>query len=147
MVSKIDRATLDDVKAIHNIIKRNAKKGLMLYRHTAEIERNIRDYFVYRYSGIVHGCVGLRIWDKKSAEIYALAVSPDKRGNGIGTKLIKKCIKDAKKLKVSLIFTLTFRSNLFCRLGFEKTTFGSLPRIIFTEKTVDLDKAYGLNIS
>ena len=53
----------------------------------------------------------------------------------------------AKKLKVSLIFTLTFRSNLFCRLGFEKTTFGSLPRIIFTEKTVDLDKAYGLNIS
>lgn len=146
MVSKIERATLDDVKAIHSIIRRNAKKGLMLYRHTAEIERNIRDYFVYRHSGIVHGCVGLRVWDKKSAEIYALAVSPSHTGKGIGTKLIKKCLKDAKSLKITFVFTLTFRSNLFQRLGFEKTTFGSLPRIIFTEKTVNLDKAYGLKI-
>ena len=147
IIRTIKRATVEDVKAIHDIIRRYANKGWMLYRHPAEIERNIRDYFVYRVLGEVSGCVGLRVWDRKSAEIYALAVSPDKMGSGIGTRLIKTCIKDAKKMKVPLVFTLTYRAKLFQRLGFEKIRLGVLPRIIFTEKTVDIDKAYGIKIN
>lgn len=142
----IRKAILDDVRGIHSLIKRYSNRGLMLYRHPAQIEMRIRDYFVYKEDGKVYGCAGLRVWDKKSAEIYGLAVAEEKIGHGIGTKLIKKCVSDAKKLKILFIFTLTYRVSLFKKLGFEKINKGSLPRVIFTEKTVDIDKAYGMYI-
>lgn len=143
---RIEKANLEDVKGIYSLIKKYSKKKLMLFRHSDEIERNIRDYLVYRENGKVYGCVGLRTWDRKSAEIYGLAVDDSKVGNGIGTKLIKNCIAEARKLKVPFVFTLTFRINLFQRFGFEKIKMSSLPRVIFTEKTVDIDKAYGMKL-
>jgi len=142
----INKATLEDIKEIHDLIEKYSKQGLMLYRHTAEIERNIRDYFVVKEKNKLIGCCGLRTWDKKSSEIYALAVKETHMGKGIGTKLIKTAIKDAKKLKTPFIFTLTFRPNIFEKEGFKKINIKNLPKIIFTEKTVNIDKAYGLVI-
>jgi amino-acid N-acetyltransferase len=143
---KIKKAVLSDVREIHNLIKKYAERGLMLYRYKGQIERNIRDYLVARADGILVGCCALRVWEKSGAEIYALAVKEKLSGNGIGTKLVKSCIKEAKKLGLPFVFTLTFRAGMFERLGFKKITFGSLPRVIFSEKTVDVDKAYGKSI-
>ena len=142
----IKKADLNDAREIHNLIKKYAERGLMLYRHKGQIERNIRDYFVARMGGVLVGCCALRVWERRGAEIYALAVKEKLSGNGLGTKLVKICIKDAKKIGLPFVFTLTFRAGMFERLGFKKITFGSLPRVIFSEKTVDVDKAYGLTL-
>jgi N-acetylglutamate synthase-like GNAT family acetyltransferase len=44
------------------------------------------------------------------------------------------------------VFTLTFRPSLFDKLKFKKIKVKSLPKIIFTEKTVNVNKAYGLKL-
>jgi amino-acid N-acetyltransferase len=67
-------------------------------------------------------------------------------GEGIGTKLIQECISEAKKIEVPFVFTLTFRPSLFDKLKFKKIKVKSLPKIIFTEKTVNVNKAYGLKL-
>lgn len=143
---KIEKAALKDVKEIHNLIGKYSKKGLMLYRPSLEIEYKIRDYFVSRVNNKMVGCVALRVWNRKSSEIYALAVSADYTGQQIGTNLIKSCINEAKKLGVDSLFTLTFKHDLFIRLGFEKINLRDLPKVIFTEKTVNVDKAYGMKL-
>lgn len=141
---KIKKAKLKDVNQIHKLISRYSKQGLMLYRPSLEIEHNIRDYFICKSGSKVVGCAALRIWNRKSSEIYALAVNYGYTGKKIGTNLVKSCIKEAKKLEVDSIFTLTFKHDLFVKLGFKKLNLKDLPKIIFTEKTVNVDKAYGL---
>jgi amino-acid N-acetyltransferase len=141
---KIEKAEIEDVKEIHKLINQYSKKGMMLYRFPAEIEQKIRDYSICKIDNEIIGCVALKIWNKKSAEICSLAVSQKYVGQKIGTKLVKSCIADAKKLKMPFVFTLTFRQDLFLRLGFKKINMSQLPKIVFTEKTVNIDKAYGL---
>jgi amino-acid N-acetyltransferase len=141
---KVRKAVLDDVPEIYNIIRKYSRKGFMLFRHKSEIAQHIRNYFVGVDKDKVIACCALRVWDEKSAEIYALAVKEEYMGLGFGTRLVKLCLKDAKTLKLPFVFTLTFRPSLFKRLGFDKIKINHLPRIIFTEKTVDVDKAYGL---
>ena len=143
---KIEKAGLRDVGEIHNLINRYSKQGLMLYRPSLEIEHNIRDYFICRLASRLVGCIAIRIWNRKSSEIYALAVSSEYTGKKIGTNLVKTCIKEAKKLEVASIFTLTFKHDLFIKVGFRKINLKDLPKVIFTEKTVNVDKAYGLKL-
>jgi len=99
---KIRKATLKDVKEINKLIDNYSKKGLMLYRTCTEIERNIRDYFVSEYRNKVIGNCALRVWSKKSLEIYGLAVNSEYMNKGVGSRLIKECIKEAKKLGVEI---------------------------------------------
>jgi amino-acid N-acetyltransferase len=143
---KIRKATLKDVKEINKIINYYSRKRLMLYRPCAQIERNIRDYFVYKLGNEVIGNCALRIWSKKSAEIYALAVKPKYTSKGIGSALVKECIKEVKKLKVESIFTFTLKASFFEKFGFKKINFRELPKVVFTEKTEDVEKAYGMKL-
>jgi len=143
---KIRSATLKDVKKINRLIDNYSKQGLMLYRPSIEIERNIRDYFVCELKNKVIGSCALRVWNRRSAEIYALAVSPRHTGKEIGSKLIKECVKEARRLGVESIFTLTFRDKLFVRFGFKKISIRDLPKVIFTEKTVNVDRALGIKL-
>lgn len=142
----IRKATINDIKKIHKLINIYSRKGLILYRPSIEIANKIRDYFVYKIGNKVIGCIALRIWNERSSEIYALAVSPKHIEKGIGTRLIKRCIADANKLNVPFVFALTFRCDIFRKLGFKKINYTNLPKIIFTEKTVNVDKAYGLRL-
>jgi amino-acid N-acetyltransferase len=139
----IEKAKIEDVKEIHKLVNQYSRKGLMLYRFPADIEQKIRDYFVCKVDNKIIGCVALKIWNRRSAEICSLAVDQEYVGKTIGTKLVKSCIVDAKKLKIPFVFALTFRHELFLRLGFKKINIKQLPKIVFTEKTVDVDKAYG----
>jgi len=144
---KIIKAKLEDVGKIHNLIHKYAREGLMLYRPTREIEHKIRDYFVCKEKNSVIGCIGLTIWNKNAAEIYGLAVDKNHTDKGIGSMLVKKCIQEARDLGVKSVFALTSRKELFIKLGFKKITARELPRIMFTTKTVDSDKAYGIKLT
>ena len=143
---KIEKAKLADAIAIRDLILYYSKKGYMLYRPKKEIEYWIRDYLVCRDGNKIVGCVGLKVWDNKNAEIYGLAVKQEYINKGVGTNLVKSCMKEARKLGNSSLFALTFRKDLLLRIGFKKITLRELPRIMFTEKTVNVDKAYGIKI-
>jgi len=142
----IKKATISNVKEIHKLISEYSKQGLMLYRPFVEIESKIRDYFICEIKGRVIGCVALRIWNRKSSEIYALAVGIKHTGKGIGAKLVRNCIADVKKMNVPFVFVLTSKPSLFEKLGFKKLNINELPKVIFTERTINIEKAYGLKI-
>lgn len=65
------------------------------------------------------GCCALDVYSKRIAEIRSLAVLPDYRGKGVGTKLVSLCLKRAKKKKILEIITITGKEKLFRKLGFD----------------------------
>jgi N-acetylglutamate synthase-like GNAT family acetyltransferase len=64
------------------------------------------------------GCCALEVYSKRLAEVRSLAVSAAHQGKGIATKLIDRCVRDAKKRDVRELLTITSATKLFERHGF-----------------------------
>jgi len=144
---KIRKARLKDVKQIHGLVNGYSRKGLMLARPVSYIETKIRDFFVCTCDGNVMGCVALKIWNKEWAEIIALVVHSKYQGRGMGLELTKACILDAKVIGIRYVLMLTFQHDLAEKSGFTKMNgLKNIPEVVFTEKTVNVDKAYMLDI-
>jgi len=140
----ITKATVDDAAKIKKLIDTYARKEIMLFRPIYAIYGNIRDYSVAKNRNKVIGCCALGIFGREYkpggkqpvlAEIKSLAVAERYRGKGIGTKLVKFCIREAKKLGVEKLFALTIKENLdfFKRLGFKEIKKSRLPQKIWQE--------------
>jgi amino-acid N-acetyltransferase len=72
------------------------------------------------------------LWDNL-AEIRSVSVSNKFQQQGIGRKLIKRCLHEAKKLGVNRVFALTYRPGYFKELGFKEIDKNSLPHKIWRE--------------
>ncbi len=129
----ICKATVNDVKKIQKVVNFYAKRERMLPRSLNEIYENIRDFFVYKEGNNVYGCCALHIDWEDLAEIKSLAVATSKCGKGIGKKLLKECLKDAKKLKVRKVFALTYIPEFFENFGFRIVDKKELPHKIWSE--------------
>lgn len=149
MKAEIRKAKMQDSRTINELVWGYAKDGLMLSRPIAYINPRIRDFFVCADNkGAVVGCVALKVWNGEWAEIIALAVHQDYKKMGIGLRLVSSCIADAEALGIKNVFILTFEHDLAIKSGFTKVDdISILPEIVFTEKTVNVDKAYTMNIS
>jgi amino-acid N-acetyltransferase len=130
---KIEKATISDVPKIHELVNKFAEKGEMLPRALSDIYEDIRDYFVIREGGTVIGCVVLHISWSDLAEIRTLAVSENKRRQGLGSSLIKACLDEAKQLGIESIFCLTYKPEVFEKSGFAQVDKMELPRKIWSE--------------
>ena len=127
------KALLKDAKAIHTLVNKFASKEDMLPRSLNEIYENIRDFYVCLNNDTLVGTAALHIlWDDL-AEIRSVSVSSKYQRQGIGRKLIKSCLNDAKKLGVSTVFALTYRPDYFSKLGFKEIDKNSLPHKIWGE--------------
>ena len=144
LLGNIEKAKLADVDKIYELMQQPVKEMKVLYRSKPELAGRIRDFFVCRLGKKIIGCIALRIWTKKAVEIQSLVVSPEHRGEGIARRLIEICLKDAKNLGVPFFFIFTYEGELIRKMGFKRIGLNCLPRIIFTEKFVSKDKAYGL---
>jgi len=131
---KVEKATINDVKKMHELVNKFAGKGEMLPRALSEIYENLRDYFVIRdTAGIVIACGALHISWSDLAEIKALAVRENKHKKGMGAALIKACVGEAKSLGIPRIFCLTYKPGFFQKQGFKLVEKTELPRKIWAE--------------
>jgi amino-acid N-acetyltransferase len=129
----IRKAGLRDVPAIHKLIKANAVKDLMLPRSANYIGEKIRDYSVATVDGSVAGVCALRVsWDGPP-ELVSLAVAPKAGGKGLGKRLVRSCLREAKELGAKQVFALTKVEDFFYGLGFGPKNRDELPRKIWTE--------------
>jgi len=127
----LKKATVRDVKPIHALINRFAKKEDMLPRSLNEIYENVRDYYVCEDDGEVVAVSALHIlWDDL-AEIRSVAVSKKYRGKNVGKRLIRLCLKEAKQLGIKKVFALTYYPGYFKTMGFEETDKNELPQKIW----------------
>lgn len=130
---KIRGARVSDVPVIQEVVNFYAKKGMMIPRSLSEICENIRDFFVYEEEYEIIGVCNLKVYWNALGEICSLAVKEKAIGRGIGTKLIKRCISEAKKVEIKKVFLLTYIPEFFLKKGFKRIDKSELPQKIWNE--------------
>lgn len=130
---KVRRASIHDVPTIGKIINDAAEYGLMLHRSRAYLYEHIRDFQVAVDSDKVIGVCGLNIVWANLAEVYALAVAPEARGRGVGSALVKGVMREARRLGIARLMTLTYEQRFFVRLGFAIVDRQSLPHKVWSQ--------------
>jgi len=132
-LSTVGKAKIKDVPQIHKLINYFAEKGEMLARPLSEIYENIRDFFVVRDGERVIACGALHVSWEDLAEIRSVAVAEDSQKRGVGARIVKACLNEAKELGIATVFCLTYQPSFFEKLGFSQVDKMTLPRKVWTE--------------
>jgi amino-acid N-acetyltransferase len=136
----VRHAQIADIPAAAEIINDAAEYGLMLPRSLASMYEDVRDFHVAVLPGEgegghdkVIGVCGLKIVWANLAEVFALAVSPEQRGKGIGRQLVLSCLDEAEQLGIKRLMTLTYQQEFFDKLGFTVVDRQQLPLKVWSE--------------
>ena len=133
MPGAVRKARLSEAEQIRDLVQVNSDRELLLPRPLSNIYEHLRDFFVYELDCKVKACCALAlIWDDL-AEVRSLTVADDLHGQGVGTAMVAACLEEARTLAVARVFTLTYRSGLFERLGFRQVPKEWLPHKIWTD--------------
>lgn len=138
------KAKISDAAKIKKLVDCYAREGIMLFRPIYAIYGDIRDFFVAEKRGKIIGCSALHVLGKEYkpgrqgsvlAEVKSLAVLGQYHHQGIGTKLVEECVKEARTMEINKLFTLTTPQNVdfFKRIGFAETKKSRLPQKIWQE--------------
>jgi len=121
------------VPKIRELIRFYADRGAMLHRSLNEIFECVRDYWVCEKEGEIVGCAALHVDWEDLAEVRSLAVAEEHRGRGIGPRLLKRCVREAKQLGIARVFALTYLPAFFQKYGFRRYPKDELPRKIWSD--------------
>lgn len=134
MEYELHRALAGDVKGIHALLLAAAGSGQLLPRSLADVYKHIRDFFVLHDSGgNVAGCCALAVIWEDLAEIRSLFLPEKLRGRGFGRALAEACLEDARELGISRVFTLTYKTGFFNKMGFAEVGKDVLPQKIWAD--------------
>lgn len=134
----IRKVHVSDVEDILALINSCATSNLMLPRGPKYLYENIRDFVVVEGQiemgepkivacGSLHG-----LWEE-TAEIRSLAVHPKFRRQGLGSKIVRYLVEDAKQIGFEQIIALTLIEEFFKKLGFKPKKKEELPSKIWDE--------------
>jgi len=132
----IRKAVIEDIKVIHKILNHYADKGLLLPRSLSELYDHLRDFFVWEIgyqTNSIQGVCALGICWEDLAEIKSLAVAEAHQGKRLGSQLVEACFDEARGLGLKSVFTLTYVSDFFERLGFREVEKSVLPHKIWAD--------------
>jgi N-acetylglutamate synthase-like GNAT family acetyltransferase len=127
--ARIRRARLSDVDALARFISAWTTDGTLLPRTRDDLVRHLGDFRVALDDGVIVGCGALQPVDAALAEIRTVAVEPACRGAGIGGRIVRALMRDARRAGIERVFCLTRRRSFFARLGFHE-----VPREVFPHK-------------
>lgn len=129
----MEKARINDVTHMHELINYFADRDEMLPRPLSEIYENIRDYFVVREGERVIACAALHVSWSDLAEIKSLAVAEDSQEQGIGAQLVEACLREARELGITTVFCLTYKPGFFEQCGFSQVEKTELPHKVWGE--------------
>lgn len=132
----IRKATIKDIKKIHQLLKYYGNQGLLLARPLSDLYDHVRDFNVYvdgKDNSKVIGCCALQFCWEALAEIRSLAVYPDHWKKSVGSKLLNASVLDAKAFHIKKLFTLTYQPEFFQKFDFLKIDRSELPLKIWTD--------------
>jgi len=129
------RARPSDTRPILNLINRYSTKGVLLPRSYSQVIEKVRDFTVAVEEkdgeSAVKGVVALHVVGEDLAEVRSLAVEEKLTGKGVGKRLIQFCVDDAREMRLQRIFALTYQTEFFAKLGFERVEKLTLPQKIW----------------
>ncbi|UCG77873.1 MAG: N-acetyltransferase [Nitrospirota bacterium] len=132
-MSQVRKARISDIKYIHSSLNNFAKKGLTLPRSLNELYEHLRDFYIFEDDDSILGYSALHLIWEDIGEIRSLFVSDEARGHGIGKKLVKRCLKEAKHLGLKKVFALTYVPDFFKKIGFNDIEKSELPHKIWSD--------------
>jgi len=95
---------------------------LIVAEHEGELKGVVKFYPDAAHSGMGR-------WPEAAAAIRILAVSPEARGQGLGTILTQECLRRARDLKIRTIFLYTGTFMAAARHLYEKLGFRRAPEL------------------
>jgi len=126
-------ATLQDVGALESFIAAYTSDGTLLPRTRANLLHHVRDFRVAFDGDLLVGCGALQVVSTRLAEVRSVAVHPEWRGGGIGSRIVEELLRDAHDLGLGRVFCLTRRQSFFARLGFVTIPKESFPHKIWND--------------
>lgn len=121
------RARPQDVAGIHRLVAHYAAEGLLLPRSEEEIRAHVARFLVLIEQEKLLGCVALEPYGAELAEIRSLAVDPEIRGRGLGTRLLRAALAAARRRKIARVFAVTHTPEFFGRQGFTTSSRWAIP--------------------
>ncbi|VVA23382.1 PREDICTED: amino-acid [Prunus dulcis] len=122
-------ARVSDLSGIRQIILPLEASGTLVPRSDEELLQALDSFIVVEREGQIIACAALfPFQEDRCAEVAAIAVSPDCRGQGQGDKLLDYIEKKASSLGLVKLFLLTTRTaDWFVRRGFSECSIESIP--------------------
>ncbi|MCE3040137.1 N-acetyltransferase [Helicobacter anatolicus] len=118
---------LSHIQEMQDLVHEEVQQGLILPRTMEEMARNIRSYYIAVFEGKIIGFCALHIYTPKLAEIRSLVVDVKYRNQGIAQELVNYNLLEGKNLGIKEFLVLTYRPNLFKRLGFNEIQKEKIP--------------------
>jgi len=112
-------ARTDDVPGIRAVVEPLVRRGVLVSKHAVAYYEGLQQFVVAadRDDKVV-GCGALHVlWDDL-AEVRTLAVAPEYLGHGVGSRLLRRVLEQARERRVNRVFCLTFEVPFFSRRGF-----------------------------
>lgn len=123
-----------DAVQIKAVIDEAAQRGGVLPRSLSELYDQVRDFWVVEAEdGGLLGCAALHVVWEDLAEVKSVVVREEARGRGLGTRLVERCIEEARSLGLPRLFVLTAIPAYFARFGFVQVDKATLPHKIWAE--------------
>jgi amino-acid N-acetyltransferase len=127
-------ARIADMRAVEPLIQTFASQNRMLPKTFDELARNFREFAVaVGPAGEVIGCGALRTFNENLAEVTSLAVARPAQGMGVGRRLVKRLIRDARELGIGTVFALTLEPGFFAALGFRIVAKENFPAKVWAD--------------
>lgn len=125
------KPVLSDIDAMVEILEVEVKKGLVLPRSKDSFAREIRAFFIAfdkeESKDRIAGFCALQIYSQTLAEIRSLVVAEEYRNHGIAKDLVMHAINEGLDLGIREFLVLTYRPNLFERIGFKEIAKDKVP--------------------
>jgi amino-acid N-acetyltransferase len=134
---EVECATAEDADEIAHLLRRNANVPTLVMQPLATILRNIDEFMVIRRpDGMVVGCAQLHWHQPRIAEVLAVAVQPERHGEGLGRVLVRACLERAMRHDPapSLVWLVTRTPGFFARLGFRRIPVWEVPPSVLLGK-------------
>jgi amino-acid N-acetyltransferase len=111
-------ARISDAASIHQLVAYYAEQGLLLPRAEEQIRRHISHFLVLEEKRHIVACLSLERYGADFAEIRSIAISPERRGEGLGASLVEFARLEARRRGVARIFAVTHAAQFFEQKGF-----------------------------
>lgn len=121
-------AVTDDAAAISRVLAVNRADRGLFQESAAAVVRSIEDFLVAcNGAGQIVGCAGLHRDSARLAEIYAVAVTPQCQGQGVGRQLMQACKQRARSAGIRHLWLATVKPEYFIGYSFQAISRWELP--------------------
>jgi amino-acid N-acetyltransferase len=124
-------ARLSDVPAIHALLREQAAAGNLLPRTQENLVRHVRDFVVAERDGVLAAVGALEIMGPDLGEVRSLAVAPAFHRQGLGERVTRALLEQARAVGLKRVMALTYVPGFFARLGFEVVSKDDLPEKVW----------------